>query len=133
MYDNYSGTATATSNEYTPIWHKSPTFIPGDLAVIPGKFTADTYEFKVETNTNGIAVIKRFYFPQTTIYKDGHKLDMNTDWQVDDFGTIKLKVASPGGNFVLRQSDTDLRKGANYLSLIGLILISGIFYVIKKI
>ncbi len=132
VYDNYSGTATATSNEYTPVWHKSPSFIPGDLTVIPGKFTADTYEFKVETKTDGIAAIKRFYFPQTTIYKDGQKLDMNSDWQIDDFGTIKLKVASPGGNFVLRQSETDLRKGANYLSLFGLILIAGIFYVTQR-
>lgn len=133
VYDNYSGTSTATSNEYTPAWHKSPTFIPGDLEVSPGKFTADTYEFKVETKTDGIAGIKRFYFPKTTIYKDGKELILNTDWQIDNFGTIKLKVASPGGNFVLRQSETDLRKGANYLSLIGLLLIGGIFYVIKKV
>lgn len=141
-YDQYTGTATATSNEYTPMWHKSSSFqvipqrvekLSGDLIIKEGKFTVDRQEFKVLADTFGEVRINRFYFPKTEIYKNGQKLIMNTDWQIDDFGTIKLKVASPGGGFVLQQSQTDLRKTANFVSILGLLLIGLTFYAVKKI
>ena len=151
-YDHFTGTATATTNEYTPKWHDAAQFplnsprvekLEGDLTITIGKFTADTQEFKVDAKTVGVVRINRFYFPETTIYKNGQKLQKDIDWEIigqrtfgarfDDSGTIKLKVASPGAEFVLRQDETNLQKNANYLSLLGLILIGGVFYVAKKI
>lgn len=151
-YDHYTGTATATSNEYTPKWHNSSSFplnsprvdkLEGDLVITIGKFTADTQEFKVKANSSGVVRINKFYFPQTTIYNNGRQLQKDLDWKIidqktektrfDDSGTVELKISSPGGEFVLRRTETDIEKNAGYLSILALILIGIIFYVKKKI
>lgn len=145
VFDEYTGTSTANSNEYLPILHKSP-HLParvepveidqGNAKVEILSRNAWGMDFKIETNEAIVARINRFYFPQTKIYRDGNLV---TDWEAnrepttskfDDTGTISLKVFPPGGFYQLKFEETNLRVAANTISLISFFIV--LCFLIKK-
>lgn len=132
IYDNYTGTSTAGSGEYTPVWHESLQFPAASPRVegIADNFVhilanrADRLEFFLAPNTNKEITINRFYFPETQIYYSGQRLQMGKDWEiVSGSGLIRLKVGPAGGMYRLKFSETPLRDLANKISLTTLIVI----------
>lgn len=144
-YDNYTGSATATSNEYTPFWHNSNSGIPHTspkIALMSGDAT-----FKIIKDTPSEVVItavaknpselriNRFFFPETNITGGKWEIIKNrttveSPGTFDDTGTIRLFVKPPGGTYTLEFSDTPLRTFANFLSLMALLALLA-FYVKK--
>lgn len=131
-YDTYTGTSTAGSGEYTPVWHNGLQFpvnspridgIDSNLVHVLAN-RADRLEFYLGPNTNKEIIINRFYFPETKIYFNGQRLSMGKDWEIiDGSGLIRLKVGSAGGIYRLTFSETPLRDFANKISLTTLIVI----------
>lgn len=142
-YDNFTGSATATSNEYTPSWHNSNSGIPHtspQLALMSGDAT-----FKIIKKTPSEVVItavaktpselriNRFFFPETKITGGKWEIIKNrttveSPGTFDDSGTIRLFVSPPGGIYTLKFSETPLRELANLLS-IGTLIVLIIWYV----
>lgn len=129
-YDTYTGTSTAGSGEYTPVWHDSLQFPATSPRVegIADSFVhilanrADRLEFSLAPNTSEEITINRFYFPETQIYYNGQLLQMGKDWEViSGSGVIRLKVNPAGGIYRLTFSETPLRDFANKISLTTLI------------
>lgn len=137
-YENYTGTSTAASSEYTPVWHRGLQFPvatprvdwvnPTGVKILASR--TDLLEFAVASGSAKEARINRFYFPDTEIYRDGKLLTQGADWSVimtrtqnstfDDSGTIRLNV-DRGGEFRLLFKETLLRDFANKISLTTLV------------
>jgi hypothetical protein len=144
-FDNYSGTSTASSNEYTPYWrsNKQFPFNAPRIALVTGladfkviSNTASELVFSVFATEPATVRINRFYFPDTKIYKDGKELVQDSDWSIiktrttpvepdvhDDTGLIQLKVQPPGGKYSVRFSETKIRNFANHISLTAFTII----------
>lgn len=150
-FDSYDGTATAQSNEFTPQWHhsydfrtrKSPVEIKnGHLRSDLKSVSAKGIEFRLSGTGNSTVLINRFFFPATTIWKDGKLLNYSTDVQIiqkettdglENSGLILIKNATPG-LYHLSFGDTVLRRFGNGLSLCALIAtLAGLAWSFKKI
>lgn len=145
-YDNYTGSATATSNEYTPFWHNNNSGIPhtspkialmsGDATFKIIKDTPSEVVITAVTKTPSELRINRFFFPETNITGGKWEIIKNrttveSPGTFDDSGTIRLFVSPPGGTYHLTFSETPLRSFANLLSLVTLIVLI-LFYVSKQ-
>ncbi|MCL4397655.1 6-pyruvoyl-tetrahydropterin synthase-related protein [Patescibacteria group bacterium] len=136
-FSGYIGTATATSDEYVPVWRVNmrmpgrPSrfdFLYGDGSISEVSENASGLNWRVD-NTSGSAILRvnRFYFPQTTIKYNGFNLAKGKDWNVittqkdlkfDDTGLMLLSGPKPG-SYSLRLEETPLDRAADSLSLIS--------------
>lgn len=121
--EGYHGTSTAGSNEYNPIWHKSHD-LPGDLVTANAVNNALGMKVILPVASTG-ARLNRFYFPKTSVYRDGNELrfaqdyeiiGQKTDTEFDDSGLIWLKKPL-AGKYLVKFEETPLRRLANILSL----------------
>lgn len=121
--EGYHGTSTAGSNEYNPVWHKSDD-LPGDLVTANAVNNAFGIKVILPTASTG-ARLNRFYFPKTSIYRDGKELKFGQDYEIigqrmgpefDDTGLIWLKKPI-AGEYLVKFEETPLRKLADILSL----------------
>ena len=132
--EGYHGTSTAESNEYNPIWHKSND-LPGDLVTANAVNNALGMKVTLPIASTG-ARLNRFYFPKTSIYRDGNELKLGRDYEIisqktdskfDDTGLIWLNKPL-AGEYLVKFEETPLRKLANILSLTVFSIISlGLF------
>ncbi len=112
VFDNYTGSGTATSNEYQPIFDKTNEHrVSENLNIISRNSNSLVFtSFEAHPKTVNI---NRYYFPNTVVYQNGK---VTKSWKIAKNGTINLKVSPPGGTYEVKFLETPLRNFANILS-----------------
>ena len=122
VFETYTGTSTAGSNEYNPVWNTGKTALPNP-SKIKWNNKASGLDFKIDQNNYSEIQVDRFYFPDTLIYESGKLLTKGDDWSVMETGLVRLNVPPVGGDYRLVFKDTPIRDFANKISLTTFIVL----------
>ncbi len=134
---HYSGIydSTTDTGESSPIWsvrfmERRPNamyeVIEGEAVIIPGSRNTTRHEFAVSAKTDARIVDNTLYFPGWTVSVDDRPLDLVQDLIYQDpnyRGLMTFRVPAGEHRVVVSFGETKLRKVANSISVMGLVLL----------
>ncbi len=105
-----------------------PILIDGDIDILSYFKGSNWYRWKISVSRESVMKLPIIYFPNWSVWIDGSVSSFSYD---NPLGLITIRVPPGKHEIYAKLLDTNIRKVSNYMSFLGLILISYLLYKIK--